>query len=243
MDGPQWVLEKWSQLNTIFDFVRLEDIAYDKRKGEQNVVYLVDSGRGTNATPAKGTSTNGRIWKMVLDKKDPKKVTSLSILIEGDDNPVRTPTEMHQPDNIESTENGLYFTEDPGSQQQFPVTSTDPNATTARIFQYLFNPPAAQQNPRPIFKVNQAQDEDIGYDVDGNPAVEGPFGNLGTWEASGIVDASAAYGPGAFLVTVQAHTLWIEKAPGPDTIAPAGNPDWTYKREGGQLLLIRVPGA
>lgn len=242
MDGPQWVLEKWSQLKNVFDFVRLEDIAYDKRSGRQNIVYLVDSGRGTNAAPAPGVSTNGRIWKMVLNKKNPRKVTSLSILIEGDDNPVKTPTEMHQPDNIESTKAGLYFTEDPGSQQQYPANSTDPTATTARILQYLFSPPAGQQNPRPIFKVNQSQDEDIGYDVDGDPTVEGPFGNLGSWEASGIVDASKAYGPGAFLVAIQAHSLWIEKAAGPDTIAPAGNPDWTYKREGGQLVLIRVPG-
>jgi len=43
------------------------------------------------------------------------------------------------------------------------------------------------------------------------------------------------------LVTVQAHTLWVEKAPGADNVAPAG-PDFTLKREGGQLLLIRIPG-
>lgn len=243
MDGPQWVLEKWSQLNDVFDFVRLEDIAYDKRPGMQNTVYLVDSGRGTGSTPPQppivlgpGVSTNGRIWKMVLDKEDPKKVTSLSILIEGDDNLVKTPNEIHQPDNIESTQNGLYFTEDPGSQQQFNFTPdqlADPRRTEARIFQYLFNAPAGQLNPRPIFKVNQSQDEEIGYDVDGDPTVAGPRGSLGTWESSGIVDASATFGPGAFLVTIQAHTLWIEKEL---------TPQWTNKREGGQLVLVRIPG-
>jgi hypothetical protein len=56
------------------------------------------------------------------------------------------------------------------------------------------------------------------------------------------VDASAVFGKGAFLVDVQAGTLWIEMADGPDVVAPAG-PDWTYKRSGGQLLLIRIPGA
>jgi hypothetical protein len=35
--------------------------------------------------------------------------------------------------------------------------------------------------------------------------------------------------------------LWVEKGPGADNVAPAG-PDFTNKREGGQLLLIRVPG-
>jgi hypothetical protein len=38
----------------------------------------------------------------------------------------------------------------------------------------------------------------------------------------------------------------VEKAPGPDTfigtdVVP-GDPDFTFKREGGQLLLIRIPG-
>ena len=66
-------------------------------------------------------------------------------------------------------------------------------------------------------------------------------GNWGAWESTGIVDASKAFGPDMFLVNIQAHTLWIEKAPGPDNFAPAG-PDFTYKREGGQLLLIRIPG-
>ena len=72
------------------------------------------------------TSTNGRIWKLVLDRKDPTKA-KLSILIEGDDNPVKTLGEIHQPDNVESTKDGLFVTEDPGSSQQFPFGSTDPN--------------------------------------------------------------------------------------------------------------------
>ena len=45
-----------------------------------------------------------------------------------------------------------------------------------------------------------------------------------------------------FLINVQAHTLWVDRAPGDDNYAPVG-PDFTYKREGGQLLLIRIPGA
>ena len=66
---------------------------------------------------------------MVLDKRDPTKVTSLTVQVEGDDNPVKTLGEVHQPDNLESTPTGLLITEDPGSSQQFPVGSTDPNAT------------------------------------------------------------------------------------------------------------------
>jgi hypothetical protein len=38
IDGPQWVLEYWSDLNNVFQFVRVEDIACDKRPGMGNVV-------------------------------------------------------------------------------------------------------------------------------------------------------------------------------------------------------------
>ncbi|MGH3135276.1 MAG: hypothetical protein ACRDPV_02130 [Gaiellaceae bacterium] len=229
IDGPQWVLEYWSQLNNVFQFVRVEDIAYDKRPGYENYVYIVDSGRGTAGSPQAGRSTNGRVWEMVLDPSDPTVVTSLRVLVEGDNNAVKTLDEVHQPDNIESTPTGLLLTEDPGSSQQFPVGSTDPAATTARLWYVPFS-----GTPQVIVKVNQLADGGS-TDVDGRPA-----GNWGAWETSGIVDASAAFGPGAFLIDVQAHTLWVEKADGEDNFAPAG-PDFTYKREGGQLLLLKIP--
>jgi hypothetical protein len=237
IDGPQWVLQRWSDVNDVFQFVRVEDIAYDKRPGMGNVVYIVDSGRGRTAAQTLDTpnfrSTNGRVWKMVLDPKDPTKVTSLTVFVEGDDNPVKTLNEVHQPDNIETTRNGLLLTEDPGSSQQFPVGSPDPNATTARLWHVPIGNPAGAQV---VAKVNQSADGQ-GTDVDGKAA-----GNQGAWESTGIVDASKAFGAGAFLINVQAHTLWVEKAPGDDNNGD-GQPDFTYKREGGQLALIRIPGA
>jgi hypothetical protein len=233
IDGPQWVLEYWSDLNNVFQFVRVEDIAYDKRPGMGNVVYIVDSGRGRRpdqAVDTKFPSTNGRVWKMVLDPDDPTKVTSLTVFAEGDDNPVKTRDEMHQPDNVETTPTGLLVTEDPGSSQQFPAGSTDPAATTARLWRVPF-----AGAPEVVVKVDQSEDG-LGTDVDGRAP-----GNWGAWESSGIVDASAAFGPGAYLIDVQAHTLWIEKAPGDDNNGDLA-PDFTYKREGGQLALLRIPG-
>ncbi|MGH3027364.1 MAG: hypothetical protein ACRDMW_02295 [Gaiellaceae bacterium] len=235
IDGPQWVLEYWSDINNVFQFVRVEDIAYDKRPGMENVVYVVDSGRGRTAAQSLDTpnfrSTNGRVWKMVLDPDDPTKVTSLTVHVEGDDNPVKTPTEIHQPDNLESTRTGIVVTEDPGSSQQYPFGSTDPTATTARLWYVPFT-----GAPQIVAKVDQSADGGP-TDVDGRAP-----GNLGAWESSGIVDASAVFGRGAFLIDVQAHTLWVEKAPGDDNNGD-GQPDFTYKREGGQLALIRIPGA
>jgi hypothetical protein len=234
IDGPQWVLEYWSQLNNVFQFVRVEDLAYDKRPGMQNVVYVVDSGRGTAGVSQAGRSTNGRVWRMELDPDNPKKVDSLSVFVEGDDQPVKTLDEVHQPDNIETTETGLLLTEDPGSSQQFILADQGlPNATTARLWYVPFS-----GTPEVVVRVDQSADGE-GTDVDARPD-----GNWGAWETSGIVDASAAFGEGAFLIDVQAHTLWVDRAPGEDTFidAETANPDFTYKREGGQLLLIRIPG-
>jgi hypothetical protein len=226
------VLEYWSDINNVFQFVRVEDIAYDKRPGMGNVVYIVDSGRGRTEAQSLDTrfrSTNGRVWKMVLDPRDPTRVTSLTVFAEGDDNPVKTPTEMHQPDNLETTRSGLLVTEDPGSSQQYPAGSTEPDATTARLWQVPFS-----GTPQIVAKVDQSADGGP-TDVDGRPP-----GNLGAWESSGIVDASRAFGRGAYLIDVQAHTLWVERAPGDDNNGD-GQPDFTYKREGGQLALLRIP--
>jgi hypothetical protein len=237
VDGPQWVLERWSDLNNVFQFTRIEDMAFDRRDGMSNVVYLVDSGRG--ATSASGnafTSTNGRVWKMVLDENDPWTVESLSILIEGDDNPVKTLGEIHQPDNIESTVNGLLITEDPGSSQQFaPADQALPNATTARLMHYRFSTGAITA----VLKVDQSADEGpTDEDAPTSP------GNWGAWESSGVIDVSSVFGPDKFMVTVQAGSLFVDvdTTSAPDNLLPEG-PDWTYKRVGGQLLLVTIPGA
>jgi hypothetical protein len=190
-----------------------------------NVVYIADSGRGRTDAQSLDTpfrSTNGRVWTMVLDPSNPTKVTSLTVFAEGDDNPVKTLNEIHQPDNLETTRNGVLVTEDPGSSQQFPVGSTDPNATTARLWNIpVGNPPGAEV----VARVNQSADGGS-TDVDGRAP-----GNQGAWESTGIVDASNAFGRGAFLINVQAHTLRVERAPGDDNNGD-GQPDFTYKREG-----------
>ena len=53
VDGPQWVLQHWSDLNNVFQFVRVEDIAYDKRPA-----WATSS---TSPTPA-GAAQRLRAW-------------------------------------------------------------------------------------------------------------------------------------------------------------------------------------
>lgn len=221
--GDQTALETWSQANGVFDFVRIEDIAYDRN--DPHILYLADSGRGSGAAP------NGRVWKLVLSESAGVLHGTLSILINGDTSPVGTVGVIHQPDNLETTANSLLIQEDPSSGNQYPIGT----GTTARIWRYDVSGSDAG-TLAVVAQIDQSADEGS-TDVDAGPAAK-----WGAWESSGIVDASAAFGAGAFFVTVQAHSLWVEKAPGPDYASPAG-PDFTLKREGGQLLLIRIPGA
>jgi hypothetical protein len=109
--------------------------------------------------------------------------------------------------------------EDPGSHNQ----SAPGAGPSARIWLYDLR----RGTTEVVAEVDQSAD---------------PAANAGAWESSGIVDASQAFGPGAFLVDVEAHTLFIENVPGPD-ITGDGQYDYRLKREGGQLLLLRLRGA
>jgi hypothetical protein len=223
--GDQTGLESWSNANNVFQFIRVEDIAFDRN--DANVVYFADTGepralpgpgaarmtRGPAGT--RGPFPNGRIFKMVLDPSDETHVLSLSILVEGDPlgpDSAGNPAFIHNPDNVETTGTSLLVQEDPGSQNQYPASN--PAGTTARIWRYDLSSGALTV----AAKVNQAAD---------------PAAAQGSWESSGIVDAASAFGPEAFLVDVQAHTLLMD-------VTQVGT--LTFKREGGQLLLVRIPG-
>jgi hypothetical protein len=233
-DGPQWLLEHWSNTNNVFQFIRVEDIQFDRHRN--NVVYFADTGepralpdpatgrlrRGPSGTV--GPWPNGRIFKLVLDRKDPTKVESLSILVDGDARGAAGSGAVdliHQPDNVETTKDLVLFQEDPGGHNQYALDN--PNGTTARIWAYELKTGKLY----PVAKVNQSADEGP-TDVDASTTKS----LAGGWESSGIVDASRFFGKGAFLVDVQAGSLVVEEEVRADA---------TYQREGGQLLLLRLP--
>jgi hypothetical protein len=235
--GDQTGLENWSNANNVFQFIRVEDIAYDRK--HRNVVYFADTGepralpdpatgrlrRGPSGTI--GPWPNGRIFKLVLDRKDPKVVKKLSILIDGDARGAAGSGALdliHQPDNVETTKDLLLLQEDPGSHNQYPLGT----GTTARIWAYNLKKGGA---PYVVARVNQSADEGP-TDVDASTSKA----LAGGWESSGIVDASKFFGKGAFLVDVQAGSLVIQ-----EEVRTEGNNRLTYQREGGQLLLFRLP--
>lgn len=208
-DGDQAALESWSQSQGVFDFVRIEDIAYDRT--DPNVVYLADSGRGGGAAP------NGRIWRMELDDEDPRVVVEARILLDFDAGGTFNPNVVHQPDNLETTADSLLITEDPSTINKSHPTNF-PNATAARLWRYDFD----SQVLEPVVEVDQSL---------------APTLAKGEWESSGVVDASQYFGPGAFLVTVQAHSYFVGAA-----VQSPYVPE-LQRREGGQLLLVRIEGA
>jgi len=232
--GPQTPLESWSNANNVFQFIRTEDMAYDKNN--PRIVYIADTGepralpdpvtgrlrRGPSGT--QGPYPNGRIFKMVLNAADPSVVDSLSVLINGDAGGYNNAAALHNPDNLDTSANSLMIQEDPGGHNSFAPGSGGP---AARIWRYDLVSSALSV----VAEVNQSAD---------------PAARLGNWESSGIVDASAAFGPGTWLVTVQAHSLFVERETR-TVIDTSRTPPVTatllFKREGGQLLLLTVPGS
>lgn len=201
-DAPQDALEQWSNENNVFQFIRLEDIAYDK--GDPRTVYVADTGasrvipdpatgrmtRGPSGTM--GLADNGRIFKMVFNAANPRKVDSFSVLADGDAVGAPEFVAMRSPDNIDASVNSLMVQED---------------ASNARIWRYDF----ATATWSVVATVND------------------PVG-----ESSGIVDASAWFGPGAWVLDVQGHGTFVAQ----QQVGPV-----LLKRESGQLLIMTIPGS
>ncbi|MGH2524711.1 MAG: hypothetical protein ACRDH2_19565, partial [Anaerolineales bacterium] len=131
---------------------------------------------------------------------------------QGFRHPIYFAAAMHNPDNLDTSANSLMIQEDPGSHNNFNVGA----GPAARIWRYDL----ASETLSVVAAVDQSADT--------------TGARLGAWESSGILNVSDAFGPGAWLVTVQAHTLFVEtEQRGP----------LLFKREGGQLVLLRVPGS
>jgi hypothetical protein len=213
--GDQTGLESWSNANGVFQFIRLEDIAYDRTT--PNVVYLADTGE-PRAVPGPGTARmtrgpssfrgpymNGRLFKLVLDPADPTQAT-LSVEIDSDVLGYANPAAIHQYDNLETTRNSVLVQEDTGSHNY---------GTYSRIWRYDLRTKQLEV----VARVDQSQV---------------PSAPIGSWESSGLVDVSDVFGKDMFLADVQAGSLIVDEEV---------RGTLTYQREGGQLLLVKIPGA
>jgi hypothetical protein len=208
-----------------FRFVRLEDATHDR--ATPGAVYFVDNGDDASpnfATPTgEPLSKNGRLYHMQLDPSDPTVVTSLQVLLDGDDG-----DDLRNPDNIDATTTTVMIQEDLNWYNRYwnldGTTGADANGNPVpwadveemapgRVLAYDVESGAVTT----VARIDQADAPDRLVDI----GYEG-----GAWESSGIIDASELFGPGAWLLDVQAHTLVVPQFGGVD--------------EGGQLLLLRV---
>jgi len=122
--APQDALEQWSNDNNVFQFIRLEDLAYDKN--HPRTVYIADTGRsriipdpatgrmqrGPSGTT--GSADNGRVFKMVFNAANPRKVDSFSVFADGDATSAPEFVAMVNPDNMDTSVNSLMVQEDTG---------------------------------------------------------------------------------------------------------------------------------
>jgi hypothetical protein len=202
-EAPQAALENWSIENNVFTFIRLEDVAVDRNN--QRVVYVADTGasrvqpdpatgRIGRPSGAVGQADNGRVFKFVFNRRDPRKVDSFTVLADGDAPGHAKFADFTSPDNLDTSEASLMVQEDTDGAQ---IWRLDLAAGTWSAAASVLDPGG---------------------------------------ESSGITNASEWFGPGSWLVTVQAHDL-----PHVDETTDAdGN---TVKREEGQLVLLTLPGS
>ncbi len=202
--GGQTALEDWSNANNVFQFIRVEDIAYDPDNPRE--IYFADT--GTNRLQESATTgrlfrassgadeNGGRIFRMLLNATDPRVVDEFSVLVAG------SSIGMRNPDNLDVGHHSIMVQEDTSNAKiwMHPLGTT----TWTHVATATSSPP----------------------------------------ETSGIVDMSRWLGDGWWALDVQAHNN-ISETPGQVYTGPGSQNGTTYtaRREGGQLLLMQVPGS
>jgi hypothetical protein len=182
-------------------FGRVEDIDYRKGGGAngREIYFNVTGQNDTGANADYARSKYGRVYRLVLDPKDPLK-GKLSVVLDGDDRNVNNPARLFQnPDNIVVTNNYAYIKEDPNG---YDVTHD------SYIYQYNLNTGALKV----AFELDHRRDaEDAAkYNVGGTSS-------YGDWEYGAMVDISDLTGiPGTFSINIQPHTWTGEAYKNPD---------------------------
>ena len=200
-DGPQWVLEYWSH-NVVraLQFIRIEDIAYDRT--DSNIVYFADTGEPRAIPDGAGTAAPRRLGH-------PRAVSERAHLQDGA-RPERCAARAEPLGDLRLGSRSATTTRPPcisrttskrprtaSSSPRIPAgTTRAPPSATPRCGGSRCPPGRSSRSRRWTSR-------------------SGPISRLGSWESSGIIDASSAFGPGAFLIDVQAHGFELETAPSP----------------------------
>jgi len=178
-----------------FNFVRLEDVTYDRTN--TTTIYFADTGDNQDpnlATPTgEPLTANGRLYTLTLDPDDPTHVTGFGVLLDGD-----AGDDIRNPDNIDANESTIMIQEDLNDYNREADSDN-----TGRILAYDI----ASGELTTVARIDQSDDPDRLVD---------PDDEAGSWESSGIIDVSDIFGAGTWLVDVQAHTRTVEQFNGED---------------------------
>jgi hypothetical protein len=184
-----------------FAFIRLEDSDYDHRPGAKPALYFVDTGAGVlcGSVPC---DPYGSIYRLDVNPTDPTGPARLHLLARSQG----AQSGWSSPDNIAAGTKSLMVNED-------PANATFAGQRAPQVWQFGYTKTGITAG-KAVIELDNATCDDV----------------AGTcWESTGIIDASAWFGPGAWLFNVQAHTL----------PSPLGN----LTKENGQLLLARIQGS
>jgi hypothetical protein len=216
-DGDQTGLETWSKANGVFQFIRIEDLATDRN--DPHIVYFADTGEPR----AVRNATTGLLDRGPSSARGPFPNGRIFKMVLDPEDPTVVESLSVLIDGDAAGYNNVGALHQPDNietTEHSMLITEDPGghnrfagATNARLWRYDFATGAM-----------------TAVAVAADPTAD--------WETTGVVDASEYFGNGAFLINVQAHNVFVETNPSP--VNPNG---LTQKREGGQLLLIRIDGA
>lgn len=207
----------------VFAFNRVEDIDYRKGSGENNrEIYFNATGKDKyNDTRTK----YGRVYKLVLDKKNPLK-GQLTLVLDGDDldGPAQ---DLYSPDNITVTENYAYIQEDPNKFDDLAPSKQH----HARLYQYNIK----TGEFKTVLEIDQYGAMVSNNDKFGNPYATAAS-RFGKCELTGMIDISKETGiPGSFILIIQGHTWKNDAFLNPDG---AGDPK-DSSSEGSMLYVLQ----
>jgi hypothetical protein len=209
--SPQKALEDWSNENNVFQFIRLEDFDYDRNN--PRTVYVADTG-ATRVIPDPAT---GRMQR-------PRGVTGQA------DNGRLFRFEFDEDNPRKVTNFSVFLDADAGGPGGPDGAMHQPDNMGASEESLMVQEDAAPPNPNSrLWR----------YDFDTQAWSVVAHVLESDWESSGIVDASAWFGPGTWLLDVQGHGNddWV------DHQNPTATRPWFLRQEAGQLLLMTLPGS
>jgi Bacterial protein of unknown function (DUF839) len=200
-------LETASDAAGAFTFARPEDGAFNKR--DRAEYFFVTTGDAAVAS-----NRLGRVYSLRLNPGNPTQPATLTLVVNADQVIGPTRDTVISPDNVDTSLDYLMINED-GTSASRPVMAS--KNRDGSIWRFDITNDKVGIDASSATRVAQ-------LDPPGRNAADPPI-SPGVWETSGIIDASALFGPDTWLSDVQAHPP--TSVPSPGTV------------EDGQLFRLR----